>query len=268
MSRLLVEKHGAVWVAKFHNPPHSYMDPLTEKALGKFLDEVEASDEVAVVVFTGSEADVFIRHYDVEVLLGNGRNMAARGAAFTLERPVPETLIHECLARIETLPLPFIAAINGSAMGGGFELTLACDIRLVQDGDYDLGLPEVNIGLLPGAGGTQRLPRLIGQSRALAMELCGRTISPRQALEYGLALECVEGDVLARALVLAEQMSGKSARALAHIKYLVRGSAEWERDEGLAKERTLFCDLMVSPSSQDEMQAMVAGEKTIHNAHD
>ncbi|MEH6589873.1 MAG: enoyl-CoA hydratase/isomerase family protein [Halioglobus sp.] len=268
MSRLLVEKFGAVWVAKFHNPPHSYMDPQTEKALSEFLDEVEANEEVRVVVLTGSEPGVFIRHYDVAVLLGNSEAMSAKGMTFTLDRPVPETLIHKSLARIESSPVPFIAAINGSAMGGGFELTLACDIRLVQEGDYDLGLPEVNIGLLAGAGGTQRLPRLIGQSRALAMELCGRTISPRQAVEFGLALECVEDDVLARALVLAEQLVGKSAQALAHIKYLVRGSTQWDRDEGLAKERTAFCDLLVKADSRDAMRAMVAGEKNIRNTDD
>lgn len=263
MSRLLVEKQGAIWIAKFHNPPHSFMDQLTAQALSQFLDEVEADEQLRVVILTGSETGVFIRHYDVSVLLERGQAMAERGMQFNLDRIIPESQLNQCLRRIEKSPIPFIAAINGTAMGGGFEMTLACDLRLVQQGSYDLGLPEVNIGLLAGGGGTQRLPRLIGQSRAMELELLGKTLSPEMAVNYGLAMECVEGDVLVRASEIADKLVNKSQEALAHIKQLIRGSAEWSLDEGLGKERTLICDLLVSKRGIAEMTAMVSGDKDI-----
>jgi enoyl-CoA hydratase/carnithine racemase len=259
MTRLLVEREGPAWVVRFHNPPHSYMDHLTAQELAEFLDEVEASDTVRVVILTGAEAGVFIRHYDVGELLQTGMAMAEKGLEFSLERPVPESEVHRCLRRIETLPTIFIAAVNGLAMGGGFEIALACDLRLVQEGDYDLGLPEVNVGLLPGAGGTQRLSRLLGQARAMEMILLGKTISPRGAFDIGLALECVPGDVLVRAWEVAARIVGHSPRATAHIKQLVRGAHDWSPEEGLAIERTLFCDLLVAPQSIEAMAQMVEG---------
>lgn len=263
MSRLLIEKNGSVWIGRFNNPPHSYMDHLTGDALWNFLDEVEASDEVRVVILTGSESDVFIRHYDVSVLLERGQAMADRGLKFSLDRLIPGSQLHQALARMESLPIPFIAAINGTAMGGGFEITLACDLRLVQDGPYHLGFPEVNLGLLAGAGGTQRLPRLIGQSRALELELLGKILSPQQAVNYGIAIECVDGDVLEEAKILAGKLAAKSPEALAHIKQLVRGVDEWSLADGLAKERTLFCDLMTGDAGLDAMKRFVKSQKPL-----
>jgi enoyl-CoA hydratase/carnithine racemase len=257
MTRLIVEKEGPVWIVRFHNPPHSFMDYQTAQDLAEFLDEVEASNAVRVVILTGSEPGVFIRHYDVDELLQTGRAMAKKGLKFSPDRPVPETELHRCLRRIETTTTIFIAAVNGSAMGGGFEMALACDIRLVQEGDYDLGLPEVNVGLLPGAGGTQRLSLLLGQARAMEMILLGRTISPRKVFEFGLALECVQGDVLDRARNVAARIVERSPRATAHIKQLVRGAHDWSPEEGLAIERTLFCDLMTAPEAIEAMGQMV-----------
>ena len=115
--------------------------------------------------------------------------MSDKGMTFDTARPVPESPYLACLRRMENMSKIFIAAINGTAMGGGFELALACDIRLVKDGASHLGLPEVNLGILPGAGGTQRLPRLIGEGRALEMMLLGRTISPAEALDLGIVTE-------------------------------------------------------------------------------
>jgi enoyl-CoA hydratase/carnithine racemase len=265
MSRLLVKKDGPVWVGKFNNPPHSYMDHLTAEALWDFLDEVETSDEVRVVILTGSEPDVFIRHYDVSVLLERGQAMAAKGMKFSLERLIPESRLHQALARMESLAIPFIAEINGTALGCGLEVSLACDLRLVQDGPYQLGLPEVSLGLLAGAGGTQRLPRLIGQSRALELELLGKTLSPQQAVQYGIATECVKEDVLSHAKVVALRLAEKSPAAVGYIKQLIRGAAQWPLEEGLAKERTLFCDLMTASSGLDQMSRFVASESQLQD---
>ena len=239
------------------------MDELTS-----LLDTVEADDSLRVVVLTGGQPDVFIRHYDVGELEATSRHMADKGMTFDTARPVPESPYLACLRRIETMSTVFVAAINGTAMGGGFELALACDIRLVKDGDYHLGLPEINLGILPGAGGTQRLPRLIGEGRALEMMLLGRTISPSEAKGLGIVTECVDGDVLDRALVIAAEIAGKPPRAVAHIKRLVRGSTSRVIDDGLADERTLFCDLMVDPQAITRMAEMNAGKRDIRDRTD
>ncbi|MEM8500471.1 MAG: enoyl-CoA hydratase-related protein [Pseudomonadota bacterium] len=266
MQRLKVEKDAGTWTVRFHNPPHHYMDRHTATALEALLDDVQASDEVRVVILTGSEPGLFIRHYDVSELLQLAKELAEQGAQFSIDNPSPEAVVHRCYRRMEELPVPFIAAINGHAMGGGFEMALACDIRLVQDGEFDLGLPEVNIGILPGAGGTQRLPRLIGQSRALQMMLLGNTITPRQAVDYGIAMECVDGDVQHRAKEIASQIATLPPNALAHIKHLVRSAADYSLQDGLARERTLFMDLMVSNDGLERMQNMVDGGD-IRNTH-
>lgn len=263
MTQIEVEMDGAVLIARIGNPPDGYMDEETAAELMALLDRIETDAAIRATLFTGGLEGVFIRHYDVRVLERHGRAMAARGYSFERSRPVPETPFLKALRRIETMPKPFVAAINGTAMGGGFELALACDLRLVRDGPFDLGLPEINIGLLPGAGGTQRLARLVGEGRALDMIMTGATVSPRDAVALGLASRCVEGDVLPAALELAHELAGKHADALAHIKYLVRGSSGRDLDEGLADERTLFCDLMVNPDSLDLMARMNAAEMAI-----
>ncbi|MDP6952741.1 MAG: enoyl-CoA hydratase/isomerase family protein [Alphaproteobacteria bacterium] len=254
MSQITTERDGAVLIATIANPPHGYMDAATEPELTAVLDEAEADDAVRAVVLTGGLPDVFVRHYDVGVLETLGRDLAARGLEFDTSRPVPESPYHVCLRRIATMPKGFVAAINGTAMGGGFELALACDIRLAKNGPYWLGLPEINVGLLPGAGGTQRLARLIGEGRALELILQGRTLSPADAAAWGLVGQCVDGDVVEAALAIAHNLAAKPPVALVHIKRLIRGATSRPLDDGLADERTLFCDTVI----QDEAIALMA----------
>ncbi len=258
-----MEQQDHVAIIRFSNPPHGFMDGGTEEELAAALDRVEEDDSIRAVILTGGEADVFIRHYDVGVLYERGRALAARGVVFDPDRPVPESPVHVCLRRIATMPKPFVAAINGTAMGGGFELALACDIRLVRDGEYDLGLPEINLGILPGAGGTQRLTRLIGEAKALELMLLGQTLRPRDAVRLGLASFLVEGDVMEKALEVARRLAARSPRAVGHIKGLVRGIHDRAPEDGFARERTLFCDLMVSERGLREMGDMAAGRRDI-----
>lgn len=254
--RLNMTVENGVAIVRFSNPPHEYMDEVTDRALAETLDAIEGDGDIRAVVLTGSSHDVFVRHYDVHELESKGRKLADRGMKFSPERLIPENSLHACFRRIEESAKPFVAAVNGTAMGGGFELALSCDIRLVQDGPFSLGLPEVNIGLLPGGGGTQRLTRIVGQGRALELMLLGRTISPRDAVSLGLAFECVDGPVLPRALDIATELASKSALAVAHIKKLVRGAGT---ADGFALERTLFCDVMTSPEGIARMSAMNNG---------
>ncbi|MBP6851841.1 MAG: enoyl-CoA hydratase/isomerase family protein [Rhodoferax sp.] len=261
-TRLSLHRQGGTAVVRLFNPPHGFMDEAMETELAYALDQLDAWPEGRVVVLTGGEPGMFVRHYDVAVLHQRAQAMLARGKTFSVERPVPQGGIHRCIERIDASPLVFIAAINGVAMGGGFELALGCDIRLAQKGDYQLGLPELNLGLLPGAGGTQAMAALLGTGRTLFHLLTAKVFNPDELLALGLVSSCTP-DVLVDALRLAEQIEAVPARACANIKRLVRNAPRWGRAEGLAAERTLFCDCMVDPQAEPLMADVARGERTI-----
>lgn len=253
---------GHTAIVRCSNPDHGLMDPKMEAELLEVVRYTEFIPELRVVILTGGQPDVFIRHYDVAELHRRSQGMRQRGLKFSQERLVPAALIHELIDTIARSHRIFIAALNGSAMGGGFELALGCDLRVVQSGDYELGLPEVNLGLLPGAGGTQRLARLLGESKAMELLLLGRVLRPSEAVNLGLAQACVD-DALSHAKRLAEQLSRRPARACAHIKALVRGARDWPLGTGEAMERTFFCDCMVDDSAQPLMQAVGSHQRSI-----
>jgi enoyl-CoA hydratase/carnithine racemase len=150
----------------------------------------------------------------------------------------------------------FIAHINGHALGGGLEITLACDIRLANTGNYKLGTPEVNLGLLPGNGGTQRLTRLLGPSRAMELLLTGRTFSPDEALAWGLVAALYEPDTAETEVHdYAERFAAGPALALASIKRCVHDGGELSLADGLALEAELVEKLF---SSQDGLEGLNA----------
>ncbi len=248
----------------FTNPDQGFMDEAMEADLLYAVETICATPQLRVCVLIGGQPDVFIRHYDLKVLAPKAASMAKRGMAFSPDRSVPESPIHKAMRLMETSDVIFIAALNGTAMGGGFELALACDLRLVQDGAYRFGLPEINLGILPGAGGTQRLPQIVGQSRALQMILTGDTLSPAQMCEYGIAMDAGP-DVRAAADALASHLAQKPALAAAHIKRLVR-QAHSPRPEDMADERTLFCDLMVQDDAVRLLEEGASGQRRITDA--
>jgi len=261
-SRLSLTRQGSTAIVRLFNPPHGLMDEAMESELLRALDTLENWTDGRVVVITGAEPGMFVRHYDVAILQKRSQAMIERGKSFSIERPVPRSAIHLCIERIENSPLIFIAALNGTAMGGGFELALGCDIRLAQNGDHQLGLPELNLGLLPGAGGTQAMASLLGTGPALFNLLTAKVFSPQELLSAGLVSSCSD-DVMADAMQLARQIEAVPSRACANIKKLVRNAPRWGHDEGMAAERTLFCDCMVDPMAQPLMDDVVSGKRTI-----
>ncbi|MCY7308615.1 MAG: enoyl-CoA hydratase/isomerase family protein [Rhodoferax sp.] len=261
-ARLTVEASGNTAIVRLFNPPNGYMDAVMEAELEQTLDLLDQWPSGRNVVITGREPGMFVRHYDVAVLHERAQAMRARNLSFSLERPVKPAGIHRCIERIGNSQMVFIAAVNGIAMGGGFELALGCDIRVVQAGEYQLGLPELNLGLLPGAGGTQALARLLGTGPALYHLLTAKVFRPQELVDLGLAAECVP-DALGRALEIARGIEAVPARACAHIKRLVRNAPRWSEAEGLAAERSLFCDCMVDPQAQPLMEAVATGRRTI-----
>jgi enoyl-CoA hydratase/carnithine racemase len=165
--------------------------------------------------------------------------------------------------RIESLPFPVVAAIDGHAMGGGLELALACDVRLVSDRPgIKLGLPEVRIGMLAGAGGTQRLTHLVGRTRATDLLMTGRSIDARTALEWGIVTEVLpvdgfEGAVRSRAEKLAEGPT----LAIAAVKRCVSHAANGDLDAGLALERAEAALLMQSTDGKEGLQAFLQSRR-------
>lgn len=263
MPRLEVRREDGVALCTFANPPEGYMDGRTVEELTALTAELAAADEVRAVVFTGGLDGVFIRHYSVVELEALSRRLREKGGRFHLDRPVPERPIDRVFDTLERMPKPVIAAINGTAMGGGFEFALSCDIRLVEEGTYDLGLPEANIGLLPGAGGTQRLARLVGPARALELIMRGRTVAPAEALALGMVHEVCPAPVLDRAMALGHELAAKPRPALAHIKRLLRREAHGPLGAGLEAERTLFLDCLVSDDALERIAEMNRGARDI-----
>lgn len=168
------------------------------------------------------------------------------------------------LDRIMLMPKAVIAAINGDCMGGGYELALACDFRLAADGPYQIGLPEAVLGILPGGGGTQRLPRLIGRGRALEVLLFGNVYNPREAEKMGMVNRVLApDDLMAFAMDWAQTLASRPPRAIAAIKRAVYVGADRDLESGLYVERMEMTQLMCS---QDARTLMSDYNKAV--AHD
>src|SRR6266851_1743474 len=171
--------------------------------LGAALDQVAGGDARALLV-TGSGDRAFCAGADVKELIGRSLRDQREGAA----------LGQAIFAKLDLLPIPSIALINGYAFGGGLELALACTFRLAAP-TARLGLPEIKLGLIPGYGGTQRLPRLIGEARALDIIMTGRTVNADEAERIGLVHRLVDGDLIEAGKVFAREMTGYGLPALA-----------------------------------------------------
>jgi enoyl-CoA hydratase/carnithine racemase len=229
------------------NPPANSYDL---EVMRKFADDVDAaiaSDARVVIVRSASEK-FFSAGADVKKFLDGDieANMEMiRTSQATFRR----------MAAAEQV---FIAHIAGHALGGGLEIALACDIRLASPGGYRLGTPEVTLGLLPGNGGTQRLPRLIGPSRAMDLLLTGRTFGPDEAQQWGLVAGLMEADAVQE---YAERLASGPKLAIASIKRCVHEGGQLSLDEGLALEAELMEGLFRSEDATEGLTAFVEKRK-------
>jgi enoyl-CoA hydratase/carnithine racemase len=163
---------------------------------------------------------------------------------------------HRALSSIARIPKIFVAEINGHALGGGLEIPLACDLRFAGDGEYRLGTPEATLGLLPGNGGTQRLPRLIGRSRALDLMITGRTVTPREAHQLGIVDALFPADEVAeRTLEYARRLATGATRAIGNIKLAVNEGFDDGLARGLERERELVEELFLSEDGREGLAA-------------
>ena len=218
----------------------------TRSRMVQQLDELAHNDDVRVVVITGAGEKSFVAGADIGEFEGR--------SPIDQLRVMTDTSMFRAVA---DFPKPTIAAINGFCLGGGCELALACDIRIASE-KAKLGQPEINLGLLPGGGGTQRLPRLIGMGNAFKLLYTGDFVRADEALRIGLVDEVVPVDGLAaRAKELAEAIAQKSPVALALIKQAVRASARTPLDEGLQQEVSLFSLAFASEDKKEGVDAFL-----------
>ena len=228
-----VEHRGAIAVLTFTRPPRNFMSFAAMGELGNRLEELATRDDVSVVVLTGGVPGYFVAHADLDDLARLGRGEPAVGDPASWGRT---------LARIESLPQPVVAAINGQAWGGGCELSLACTLRVAAASAH-LGQPEVSVGIIPGAGGTQRLPRLVGPGRAAELILSGRVVMADEARAIGLVEACLPDDrFVDRVVEWLQPMASKPRGALAAAKRAVVEGLRLPFDEGLRLEGRLFVE--------------------------
>lgn len=261
MSAVRSSLEDGILTVTFDNPPEGYFTGAMAEALHGLLPAM-AAEVVRVVLLTGAVDGVFIQHYSVEELVGLSDALRAKGLAYDEATPVDDHTMNRICRGLEALPKPVVAAINGNAMGGGWELAMACDIRVAEAGNFSLGLPEINLGILPGAGGTQRLARLVGEARALEMALRGRTVSPDEALSLGMVHE-VADDAGARGRKIAAELAGKTPSSLAHIKRLIRSARAPIDETVLQLESRLFMSLVLEDEANRRMKEFVAGDRAI-----
>jgi enoyl-CoA hydratase len=228
---LLIERDGAVLVVTINRPAKmNALNALTLAELGQVLDDAEADAAVRALIVTGAGEKAFVAGADIEELAVqtpvSGREHARRGQAL--------------FDRLERLGKPVIAAVNGFALGGGCELAMACTIRLAAD-SARFGQPEINLGLIPGYAGTQRLPRLVGRGRALELLLTGNPIGADEAHRIGLVNKVVPAaQLMDEARALARALAGKAPVAARYVLDAVAGGLDMAFADAEAHEATLF----------------------------
>ena len=263
MSLVTTDRRGAAAVITYANPPRGTMTAAGSLEMFAATEAAIADPAVRCIIFTGGLPDIFVRHYDVGELTELGDRLAKSPPPPPAPTPAPPAsgaptpgflgltdLVAGCAK-------PVIAAINGLCMGGGFELSLACDLRVAGRGVTSIGLPETRVGIFPGGGGTQRLPRLIGEAKALEMILRGLVLNAEDALTWGLIQEIAD-DPLARALEIAAEFAARPAEGLAYAKRLTRAALDRPLSEGLADERRSFVQVVRLPSAVEAMRTSLA----------
>jgi enoyl-CoA hydratase len=237
-----------VVLATYANPPMNYFCAEATRELAKLIESWR-DPAIRAVVLCGGTGNGFITHYSVEELLGlAGDPDALRAVGTSLTRNY-----HAMLGTLRDLPKVVIAAMNGNTMGGGFELSLACDIRVGQQGDYRYGFPEVRLGILPGGGGTQRLSRLIGAGRTIEFVLRSRIVDPRTALSMGLVHELAD-DAVGRAGQIATEVAALPPLAIGCAKRAIYGGSDTHLATGLEMESSAFFETMLSDDGRLAMK--------------
>lgn len=289
---LRIEQRGRVLQVSLDNPPANFLTTAVMQELADLLEDLEQRQDIGAVILSGAADGVFLTHFDVDEiehavapitfsmpawltrLLLESESLLRHlpGARKLLRRTLlagvaDMNLFHEVTAHMRRMDKVFIAAINGLALGGGCELALACDLRLMAEDDQVerfLGQPEVLIGLIPGGGGTQMLARSLGVARALELCLEGQLLEPRQALALGLVNGLAPAEELLEAAdALAQRLSRRSPQAVRLIKRSIYQAASRDWTEGMASEKAGFLSAASQGNTRRAMREYIERVRTI-----
>lgn len=230
------------------NPPMNVLSGAVCTELKQCVEEIAADPGVVAVVVTGAGERAFMAGADIKEF---PQMMTPGGAKAGAER------IHAALNALDFLPKPTIAAIHGYALGGGLELALACDIRVAGE-EAQLGVPEIKLGLFPGGGGTQRLPRLIGEGKAKLLMFTGDPVKADEALRIGLVDRVVpKGEDVKVAQELAKTIASRAGVSLGLIKQAVDRGTQVTLEQGLELERELFDKVFQTEDVREGVDAFI-----------
>lgn len=238
-----VERDGAIALITIDHPPVNAINAAVLEGLSRALRAAEADDSCRVAIIMGAGPKCFAAGADISEFRVTGGEGVARGLQVTVD--------------IEQCRLPVIAAVNGVAFGGGCEIALACDMRIASD-SARFGQPEINLGIIPGWGGTQRLGRIVGYGNATAMLLTGDPISAQRAKEIGLVTDVVSAEeLLSTARALALTIASKAPLAIAATKRAIVSSVGLSAHDGLMVEKREFMSIFESDDAKEGAAAFL-----------
>lgn len=245
------EKDGVALI-HLNRPPANSYDRQFIDDLNAAIDEVRFEESIAAAVLVSDLPKFFSAGADINMF----RSVSPRTRAMTILH------MHEVLRKVEHTPKVFIAAVGGHCLGGGLEIALATDFRFAAEGEYRIGVPEVTLGLLPGNGGTQRLPRLIGRQKAMELLLTGKPLDPKTAASLGIVDRLVPADqLLSEAVAFAANLASGPRLAIGEIKLAAKEGIEMSLESGLGLERGGIFRLFETADAKEGMTAFAEKRK-------
>ena len=264
---LEIEDQGQIIICYLSNPPTHTLTAQGLLEIHDFLDSLVSNKELRILAFTGAGEDVFIRHYEVGELADTAEKNIGRQEETKKPDNNPNKELHgfhKMLLKIRDLDAIVVAGINGNTAGGGCEFSLGCDLRVMSSGDYFIGLPETSVAILPGGGGTQRLARLIGSSRALDLILHGKLISNVKALEFGIINEILPKESFLKSLKeYCQILANRAPIALREVKRAIHRGMDLPLEEALLLEQEAFNKTMNSKDAAKAMRTMLNSKEEI-----
>ena len=245
------DRDGAVAIVTIENPPVNALSAPLLDELEAEVDRLDGDESVRAIVLRGAGERAFVAGADISEF------PTLREAAAAAQERGSARGIQKLGARMDAARKPFVAAIHGFCLGGGLELAMCCDVRVAAE-DAQLGQPEIKLGLIPGGGGTQRLPRLVGLGRALLLNLTGDFVDARTAYEWGLVEKVVPREkLLDTALDIARAIAARSPVAVAVLRELARTTRDLPLEEGLRREADGFRRCLESEDGAEGVAAFL-----------